>query len=330
VLFKLVPPKFWYQRNIVSYALLPFSFVYRGIVVLRKLYYQFFPGPKIPIPVIVVGNITVGGTGKTPLVIYLAELLKSNGYVPGIVSRGYGGQSNNYPLLVIPESKVEEAGDEALLIARRTKCTVVVDPNRVAAAKEALLKGRCNVIISDDGLQHYALQRDVEIVVVDAELGFGNGFCLPAGPLREPPERLQYVDFIVKNYNMGLADDEYGMALEPVIFYNLTNPTITKKIDEFKGQTVHAFAGIGNPNKFFQTLRQLGLNVVEHPLPDHYDFQSVDDSFVGATIVVMTEKDAVKCLGIARENFWCLKVEAKLSNKLNARILEAITDHSTN
>lgn len=329
-MISLTPPKFWYKKNIISYLLLPFSFIYRGIVVLRKFYYQIFPGQKFSVPIIVVGNITVGGTGKTPLVICLAEFLKSNGYNPGIISRGYGGKSKSYPLLVTSESKVEEVGDEALLIARRTKCPVVVGPKRTVAVKTLLANANCSVVISDDGLQHYALRRDIEIAVVDADLEFGNEFCLPAGPLREPLARLQQVDFVVKNYNMAVRDDdEYGMILEPVSFYNLKNPEIIKTINEFKSfifaqQTpVHAVAGIGNPKRFFQTLRQLGLNVLEHPFPDHYSFRAGDFSFGNERneIVIMTEKDGVKCDAIAGESYWCLKIEAKLSKKFNTQVL---------
>lgn len=304
-----------------------------GLLPCANFIIGFFPGQKFLVPIIVVGNITVGGTGKTPLVIYLAELLKNKGYNPGIISRGYGGKSKNYPLLVTSESRVEEVGDEALLIEHRTKCPVIVGPKKTAAVKTLLSNTTCNVIISDDGLQHYAMTRDIEIAVVDAALGFGNEFCLPAGPLREPLPRLQQVDFVVKNYNMALCDDdEYGMILEPVVFYNLKNPKITKTIDEFRAfnfvkQTAfHAVAGIGNPKRFFQTLRQLGLNVIEHPFPDHYSFRAVDFLFSNEKnkIVIMTEKDAVKCDTIANENCWCLKIEAKLSDKFNTQVLDKL------
>ena len=332
-MINLTPPKFWYKKSIVSYTLLPFSFIYRGIIRLRKFYYQIFPGKKFPVPIIIVGNITVGGTGKTPLVIYLAELLKNKGYNPGIISRGYGGKNKNHPLLVTPESRVEEVGDEALLIARRTQCPIVIGPKKIAAARVLLANGNCNIVISDDGLQHYALSRDIEIAVVDVNLGFGNEFCLPAGPLREPVSRLQQVDFIVKNYNMHFSDDECGMILKPIGFYNLKNPAVIKTINEFNclgfsRQTIHAVAGIGNPQRFFSTLRQLGLlNVIEHPFPDHYSFRAHDLLF-GGEIVIMTEKDAVKCDTIASENCWYLKIEAKLSDKFTTRVLDRLHKHA--
>lgn len=312
MLFKLVPPKFWYQKNLISYLLLPFVVIYRVIIGLRKFYYQIFLPTNFSVPIVVVGNITVGGTGKTPLVIYLAENLKKHGFKPGIVSRGYGGKYGNYPLIVTPDSNVEEVGDEALLLARRTMCPVVTSADRNAAITRLLSLNNCNVVISDDGLQHYAMPRNIEIAVTDAEFGFGNGFCLPAGPLREPIERLQHVDFLIKNSNSNLIEQECDMSIEPIVFYNLKNPNMIKNVNEFKGQVVHAFAGIGNPKKFFQTLSQLGLQIIEHPLPDHYVFHSSDFLFKNDEIIVLTEKDAVKCEKIANENFWCLKVQAKL------------------
>lgn len=317
MLLRLAPPGFWQKKNIISYFLLPFSLIYLGIVWLRRIYYRIFPSLKLPIPIIVVGNITVGGTGKTPLVIYLAEVLKNNGYYPGIISRGYGGKSKNYPLLINSKSKAAEVGDEPLLIARRTQCPVVVDPKRNAAVKKILELGGCNVVISDDGLQHYSLLRDIEIAVIDRKFGFGNGFCLPAGPLRERPARLEQVDIVIKN----------DMVFEPIIFYNLKNPSIIKKINEFymdfSQETIHAIAGIGNPDGFFKTLQQLGFNIIEHPFPDHYVFKELDLLFKNG-IIVMTEKDAVKCDSIANESCWCLKIEAKLNNKFIELVLNKL------
>lgn len=319
---QLTVPKFWEQKNVISYALLPCSLIYRGIVRLRKLYYRLFPGKKPQVPVIVVGNITVGGSGKTPVVIYLAELLASRGYRPGIVSRGYGGKSNSYPLIIGPDSKVEEVGDEALLLARRTPFPVVVAPNRTLAVNA--LHKKCDVIISDDGLQHYALHRDIELVVIDPNLGSENKFCLPAGPLRETIARLQDVDFVIKNYNVDWTGDTYSMVMEPIVISNLRDPTITKKITEFKNQAVHAVAGIGNPKRFFQTLRQHEVQVIEHPFPDHHVFQTKDFSFQDDAHIIMTEKDAVKCQAIAEHNFWYLQVAAKLSDKFATQILDKL------
>ena len=319
---KLTVPKFWEQKNIISYALLPFSLIYQGIVRLRKLYYRLVAGKKPQVPVIVVGNITVGGSGKTPMVIYLTELLASKGYRPGIISRGYGGKSSAYPLIVTPNSKVEEVGDEALLLAHRTQFPVVVAPNR-AIAVNALHK-KCDVIISDDGLQHYALHRDIELVVIDPNLGLENKFCLPAGPLRETIARLQDVDFVIKNYNVDWTGDTYSMIMEPVVVSNLKDPTLTKKITDFKNQVVHAIAGIGNPKRFFQTLRQHEVQVIEHPFPDHHIFQPKDFLFQDNAHIIMTEKDAVKCQTMADHNFWYLQVAAKLSDEFAAQILDKL------
>ena len=176
-MINLKPPKFWYKRNIISYGLLPFSFLYILISILHKWFCDIFSQYKSPVPVIVVGNITVGGTGKTPLVIYLAKLLQDQGYKPGIISRGYGGNSKNYPLSLDADSKVVDTGDEALLIFRRTQCPVVLGPDRNAAIKLLLQKNNCNIVISDDGLQHHKLKADIEIVLIDTAVGFGNGFC---------------------------------------------------------------------------------------------------------------------------------------------------------
>ena len=331
ILIKLVPPKFWYCKNIISYMFLPFSFVYRVIISLRRFYYKHFSAVKFPVPIIVVGNITVGGTGKTPLVICLAEILKKQGYKPGVISRGYGRKCKSGSIIVTPESKVEEVGDEALLILRHAKCPVVIDTDRLAAAKKLLEVYNCNIIISDDGLQHYALPRFIEVAVVDAELKFGNGFCLPAGPLREPISRLSQIDFVVKNFNTNLShygpdDEKYSMILETACFHNVKNPAYVKTADDFKGQVIHAVAGIGNPKKFFQTLRQLGLAIIEHPFPDHHMFISTDFPFKNE-IVIMTEKDAVKCDTIATEGFWYMEAKGHPSDEFVDRLLKRLNNN---
>lgn len=331
-------PKFWYQRKIISYLLLPFSFIYRLIINLRRLCYLYLPSSKFSVPIIVVGNITVGGAGKTPLVIYLVELLRRNGYTPGVISRGYGGNKKG-AVIVTSESKAGEVGDEPLLIAHRLNCPVVVGNNRVAATKKLLEIYKCDVVISDDGLQHYALPRDIEIVVFDNELQFGNKFCLPAGPLREPLDRLKRSDFIIRNFNTGLSSElilreenllqkerahEYNMVLVPAALHNIQNPLLIRSPDYFQKKTIHAVAGIGNPKKFFKTLSQLqlGASIIEYPFPDHYQYCSYDFSFSGADeIIIMTEKDAVKCNSIASENFWYLEVNAKLATEFDRELL---------
>lgn len=312
----------WYtKKNFLIYLLVPLAIFYKAIIFLRRLLYQsgFKKISYFPVPVIIVGNITVGGTGKTPLVIWLAEQLKAAGYKPGIVSRGYGGKSKHYPCFVAQDSAATQVGDEPLLIHRKTLCPVVVDPNRVRAVQMLLNKTDCNVVISDDGLQHYALGRAVEIAVIDGERRFGNGFCLPAGPLREPVSRLKTVNFIVTN---GLAKNgEYTMQLIPKDFRQIINPSNTHFINQ---TNIHAIAGIGNPQRFFNTLRNMGLNIIEHPFPDHHNFQPQELDFGPDAIVVMTAKDAIKCEKFANSGYWYLDVEAEISDNLLRKLLEQL------
>lgn len=330
-MFRLSLPRFWWHREIISYLLLPFSYIYLIFISIRRFFYQHFLIVKLPIPIIIVGNITVGGTGKTPLVIYLANFLKQQGYNPGIISRGYRGKSREGSEVITAKSKVEEVGDEALLISRQVESPVVINTDRVAAVERLLQGYNCDVIISDDGLQHYRLPRYLEIVVVDSEFKFGNEFCLPAGPLREPLSRLKRVDFIIRNFNTYLPpkdfSEEYSMVLEPIVFRNVKDTTLKKTVEDFKGQDIHAVAGIGRPQKFFQTLRQLGLDVVEHAFPDHHMFRPVDFSFEDKT-VIMTEKDAIKCDKIANENFWYLEVKAKPDNRFVKKLLDKLSKYN--
>lgn len=256
--------KLWYTDTPYKYFLLPAAKLYESIAKYRKNYYQKKSKNKtqFPVPVIVIGNITIGGTGKTPLTIWLTNFLKQNGYKPGIVSRGYGGKSFIYPQAVIADSDPAVVGDEPILIARQTHCPLVVDPNRVNAVETLLKNNNCNIVISDDGLQHYKLQRDIEILVIDGEKRFGNNLCIPAGPLREPSSRCSNVDFIIANGKSETG--EYQMVLSAEIIYNIAHPNQTKPVVEFVGKIVHAVAGIGNPTRFFQSLRQMGMTIVEH------------------------------------------------------------------
>jgi tetraacyldisaccharide 4'-kinase len=285
----------------------------------RKQAYHFglFKQHKIPMPVIVVGNISVGGTGKTPCVIWLVKQLKQAGYRPGIISRGYGSQAKSYPQNVTPTSDPILVGDEPVIISRHTQCPMAISPNRVEAAKYLLQHYDCNIIIADDGLQHTALGRDIEIVVVDSERLFGNGLCLPAGPLREPLSRLNKVDFIVQN---GGESAEFNMTLTQGAAVNLRDPSRTKSLADFSSQTVHAVAGIGNPERFFKQLSALGLTIHNHPFSDHHNFQQQDLAFGDDTTILMTEKDAVKCQTFATENMWFIPIEATISGKLEQQI----------
>jgi tetraacyldisaccharide 4'-kinase len=300
----------WYKDAFLGILLLPFAYIFSDVVRVRRFLYRkgILKSHTLPVPVIVVGNITVGGTGKTPLIIWLAELLKNSGHKPGIISRGYGGQADTWPQIVTGNSDVNKVGDEALLLARQTRLPVVVGPSRVDAAKKLLDGFDCNVLLSDDGLQHYKLNRDIEIAVVDGERRFGNGYCLPAGPLREPIERLSSVDFVVVN-GEKYAGHEFSMQLVGYMVVNI-NTGEQKPLQDFRDVDCHALAGIGNPERFFKLLESNGLSFTSHSFPDHYQFDHSDIEFGDYKPVFMTEKDAVKCTGFAGPYHWFLPVKA--------------------
>ncbi|MBV1882641.1 MAG: tetraacyldisaccharide 4'-kinase [Pseudomonadales bacterium] len=319
--------KAWYQGHPLSYLFLPLSLLF--FVITEKRKWSFQRGIKVswraPVPVIIVGNITVGGTGKTPVVIHLVEELIKRGYRPGVISRGFGGNSESYPIAVNRGSDPHVVGDEPHLIANRTGVPLVVDPNRVRAVQYLLKNNDCNLIVSDDGLQHYALQRDIELVVVDGERGLGNGFLLPSGPLREPKSRLKKADFVVVNgtkpIKLPVAYSRMSyqtMGFFEVLSFDETSMARMNSITQVQG-TVHAVAGIGNPKRFFDSLGLLGFNVVPHVFEDHHDYQEADFSFDdGSQLLLMTEKDAVKCRGFAKQNWYYLKISTQLeSNVLN-------------
>lgn len=317
---------YWGSRNPVSILLTPVSWFFCLVAWLRRLIYKsrLLPVYRARIPVLVVGNITVGGTGKTPVVVWLVEYLMNLGYRPGIVSRGYRGESQTWPRSVEYDSDPIEMGDEPVLLARRTHCPVCVGPDRPAAVKQLIEKAGCNIIVSDDGLQHYALARDLEIAVIDGERRFGNGLCLPAGPLREPVSRLKMVDLIITN-GTG-RDGEHSMGLSVATAVNLEDRGLNRALEDFIGGPVHAVAGIGNPTRFFETLRQRGLEVIEHPFPDHHSFRFKDISFDDEFPVLMTEKDAVKCGRFAKVSHWYLKVDADLDTNFTNRFTQLIRD----
>lgn len=277
--------------------------------------------------IIVVGNITVGGVGKTPLVIRLCRVLRLAGFKPGVVSRGYGRQDKKLRL-VSPASNPEVVGDEPLLIARQANVPVIVADDRCEAARKLLGQG-VNVIVSDDGLQHYRLPRKLEICVVDGERGFGNGLLLPAGPLREPIERLDGVDFIVVNGESGVVEPERNpvtMTLAAGLLRSLDNRQ-SWRLAQFGGCKVNAVAGIGNPGRFFELLRNARITVNEYAFPDHHSFQASDFEQMDASLpIVMTEKDAVKVKDIELKNAWCLNVDAVLphqwENELVSRVIK--------
>ena len=315
----------WYgELRWLSRALIPLAGLYCAVVALRHLAYRYRWRTAHPLaaPVIVVGNLTVGGTGKTPLVIALVEQLRRDGYRPGVISRGYGGRARHAPQTVMAQSDPRQVGDEPLLIAQRSGAPVVVCADRVAAGRQLLRDHAVDRIIADDGLQHRRLARQVEIVVIDGQRRFGNGHCLPAGPLREPTARLRSVDLRVAN---GMSyPGEYAMGLRPGLLTSLCDPARREPLDAWRGRAVHAVAGIGHPERFFSMLEESGLIVIRHPLPDHHPLSAADLDFADAAPIVMTEKDAVKCRALATERHWSLPIEAQLPARfwadLRARI----------
>lgn len=311
----------WYKDPFIGTWLMPLGFLFSDIARFRKFLYRIgiLKTQRLPVPVIIVGNITVGGTGKTPLIIALAKLLQEQDFKVGIISRGYGGDS--VPRRVSINSDPKEVGDEALLIAQQTGCAMAVAPLRVEAGKLLLEHADCNVILSDDGLQHYALHRDIEIVVVDGERRFGNGYCLPAGPLREPIHRIQSVDFIVVNGEKTEAN-EYEMHVTGDTAINLVTHE-QKPLSVFAGDaTLHALAGIGNPERFFKLLTNAGLTFTAHSFPDHHEFSPHDIAF--KETVLMTEKDAVKCKNFASSQHWFVPVTAVLENEFTEQLLSLL------
>lgn len=301
----------WQRDGIVSRLFAPLAWLYGGAATLnRRLYHAGWRrSVAFSVPVIVVGNVTVGGTGKTPLVLWIVRCLQARGWRPGVVTRGYGGTARRWPQDVRPESDPLLVGDEPVLLARRSGGPVIADPDRPRAVRELLARG-CNVVVSDDGLQHYRLRRDIEIAVIDAKRGLGNGRCLPAGPLREPAERLGQVDARVSQG--GAIADAWSMRLVPIEFRRVQPPHDAAPLTAFRGRTVHAVAGIGHPPRFFDTLRSLDIDVVEHSFPDHHRFDRADLSFADSADVIMTEKDAVKCERFAGDRWRYLAVEAEI------------------
>jgi tetraacyldisaccharide 4'-kinase len=328
----------WYRRSLVSCLLLPIAWMFGLLVRVRLGLYRtgILAVTKLRVPVIVVGNLTVGGTGKTPLVIWLAEHLRAAGWTPGIISRGYGARPSSGecgPREVTAASDARAHGDEPALMARRTGCPVWVSRDRVAAARALLAANpACNVLISDDGLQHYALARDAEIAVEDVR-GHGNGWMLPAGPLREPSGRT--VGATVANLPSGAplpvrSGAVFRMMLAPSEFTRVNaghEGPDRVVLDSLKGLKLHAVAGIGHPDRFFSTLRAMGLGFVPHPFPDHHAFVEGDLDFPDCDAILMTEKDAVKCAHLSTHDMLALRVDAEPDAALVEWVLARIAGH---
>ncbi len=316
----------WYGSRAPINYLRPLAWAFESAVKFRRKAYT--QGRKktvrLPAPVIVVGNISVGGTGKTPLVIWLVELLFRAGYRPGIIARGYGGKAAGWPQSVGPASDPYRVGDEAVLLARRARCPVCVGPDRAKAGAALLEGGNCDVIVADDGLQHYRLERDIEIAVIDGERRFGNGLCLPAGPLREPVERLAAVDLIVAHGRA--AAGEYAMSLEGEVAVNLEDQGQKRMLASFAGSKLHALAGIGNPERFFTHLRRHGLSFDTRSFPDHFAYRPSNIAFQDEAPVMMTEKDAVKCEAFARAHDWFVPVRAKLEAGFGEHLISLLKE----
>ena len=316
----------WETKNFLFYWLLvPLSWLFRVVVFWRRWLYRLnvLKSSALPVPVIVVGNINLGGSGKTPLVIWLVQQLRAQGYHPGVVSRGYGGIVNA-PTAVTDVSDPAVCGDEPVLIAKRTGAPIWIGRKRVAVAQDLLQANpECDVIITDDGLQHYRLKRDMEIAVVDATLHLQRARMLPAGPLREPVSRLKEVDAVVVNG----GDAQTGiisMRLSGGVFYNLANPQITAKPADFKRKSIKAMAAIGNPQRFFEHLREIGLTFASVSFDDHHPFSARDLAEMDCDVLIMTEKDAVKCKPYAQAHHWVLPVEAELSPGLLDKVLKIV------
>lgn len=318
----------WYQDVFIATWLTGFTMLFIDFVRFRRFLYRkgWLKSTRLAVPVIVVGNLTVGGTGKTPLTIALAQHLRQVGYRPGIISRGYGGKKTAQPLVLTADSVADEVGDEAILLYRQSGCPVVVAANRVMAAQWLLQHTDCNLIVADDGLQHYALQRTVEIAVIDGERRFGNANCLPGGPLREPLERLKEVHFKIVN-GTATEEDEIAMFIQADSAIQLTTGQ-SKPLTEFSQFPCHAVAGIGYPPRFFNLLTQQGLTITAHAFPDHHRFKPKDLIFKPSYPVLMTEKDAVKCQAFAQSDYWYVPITVKLPDHFFSQLLALLAQFS--
>ena len=320
------PPDFWYEPSPLGALLAPLGWAVALFTVLRRGAYRvgMRRSRQVGCPIVVVGNLSAGGTGKTPLVIAMAKLLARRGLRVGVVCRGYRGSASRWPRQVRSDSDPNRVGDEAVLLARRTGGPVAAGPNRIAAARILFRRAKCDVILSDDGLQHLRLAREVEIVVVDGVRRHGNGRCMPAGPLREPLGRLASVDLVVVNGAARSGELEIQLVAGDAV--SLVDAGQTRPLDSFRGAPVHAVCAIGHAERFFRTLEAHGVTIVRHPFPDHHPFREAEIRFPDGAPVLMTEKDAVKCERLADARHWYVPVEAVLSSELEARLLAILRE----
>ncbi len=318
----------WYSVDPAPLALRPLAVLY-GRIADRIAISKKAQAVRLPVPVVVVGNISVGGTGKTPVTIWLIEQARALGFRPGVISRGYGGRAASYPLRVTASTDPAECGDEPALIARRTGVPVAVAADRIAAGRLLIEQDDVDLLIADDGLQHYRLVRDLEFCVIDGGRGLGNGARLPAGPLREPPSRLTSVDAVIVNGPLAVALPAHGqpqLAMRLGIARALALDTgEVRPLAAFKGQPVRAIAGIGHPQRFFAALEAHGLVVIPQPFPDHHRHMPADLAFGDAAPVLMTEKDAVKCAAFARPGWWCVPADAQFGEADTAHVRKLLS-----
>ena len=315
----------WHQGSVWLYLLWPMSLLYRFLMLLRRWCYRvgIFKSYQAPMPVIVIGNISVGGTGKTPMVIALIKALNDAGLKPAVISRGYGSKAPYYPYCVSPDDAANITGDEPLLIAQSCRCPVIIGADRKASIGLLIKQHNCDVVVTDDGLQHYALKRDLEIAIVDGDRLFGNGHCLPMGPLREPITRLQSVDWVISNGVTAQYTHHMQLTARELVQLKTGEQCLAERWQANK--KVHAVAGIGNPSRFFNTLRELGFDPVEHAFADHHHFVRSDIVFDDNLAVVMTAKDAVKIKPFATDSCWFLPVDAHLPSALMLEVINKIS-----
>ena len=324
--------RIWYEGDRWYLALLPLSGLYWFLISLRRLLYRagILRSATANAPVIVVGNVTAGGTGKTPTTVWLARAMRERGFNPGIVSRGYGGSQSGSSMRVDAESDPAVAGDEPVLIAMRTQCPVVVDANRYRGATMLVADG-VDLVIADDGMQHYALDRDYEICVIDGSRGLGNGLLLPAGPLRETLSRVEEVDQVLVNGRLANEGTVMPAGMQNAIEFDLVagdvcrlNGSLSRPIERFRNTTVHGVAAIGNPARFFDLLRAHGIQVIEHAFPDHAVIPRSALDFADDFDILMTEKDAVKLGRQLPDRYWYVPVDVEMDPQIAGPWLEQI------